>query len=785
MKKHNISLPPEDIYPVDDWNIVQEKFSQDYLAQDETLFTVANGYLGMRGNLEEGAPYSQRGTFINAFYESWPIKYEEKAYGFAENGQTMVNVPDTKNIKIYIDDEPLYLPVAQINDYKRTLNMKEGILERRILWETPTAKKVLIESKRIVSMEFRHLALMTYKVTVLNSSANIILSSKLSNVINSSDENTSDDPRKAEVVSESVLDTEIIRSNDNRLVLGYRTKQSKMTLGCGIDHVILTENNYSKKTTKIDDGGKIVYTFLAEEGKSVEMIKYASYHSSRSAETGDLCDRVERTLESSIILGHEKIIAGQKRIMNEFWDRSDVEIQGAYTRAQQVIRFNLFHIYQASVRTEGAGIGARGLTGSAYDGHYFWDSEIFVLPFLIYTEPRIARNLLKFRHSLLDKARDRARQVNQKGALFPWRTINGEESSAFFAAGTAQYHINADIIYAMKKYVNATGDMEFLYEYGAELLIETARLWFDLGSFSDEEDGKFNIHGVTGPDEYTAIVDNNLYTNMMARENLRYAVATIIFLQDTNPKRFSTIIRETNLDLSEIENWRRAAEQMYLPYNKEKKIHPQDDNFLEREIWDFENTPADKYPLLLHFHPLVIYRYQVIKQADVVMAMFLLSRQFTHDEKLRNFQYYDPITTGDSSLSACAQGIIAAELGLSDLASKYFRHTVLMDFGNVSGNVDDGAHIAAMGGTWLSVVYGVGGMRDDGGEISFKPRLLEEMERVKFPITIRSQVMDVDIERKQVTYSLRKGTKLTFKHIDEEITLEKNKKVTINIETDQ
>ena len=337
----------------------------------------------------------------------------------------------------------------------------------------------------------------------------------------------------------------------------------------------------------------------------------------------------------------------------------------------------------------------------------------------------------------------------------------------------------------MNKYVNATGDMEFLYEYGAELLIETARLWFDLGSFSDEEDGKFNIHGVTGPDEYTAIVDNNLYTNMMARENLRYAVATIIFLQDTNPKRFSTIIRETNLDLSEIENWRRAAEQMYLPYNKEKKIHPQDDNFLEREIWDFENTPADKYPLLLHFHPLVIYRYQVIKQADVVMAMFLLSRQFTHDEKLRNFQYYDPITTGDSSLSACAQGIIAAELGLSDLASKYFRHTVLMDFGNVSGNVDDGAHIAAMGGTWLSVVYGVGGMRDDGGEISFKPRLLEEMERVKFPITIRSQVMDVDIERKQVTYSLRKGTKLTFKHIDEEITLEKNKKVTINIETDQ
>jgi alpha,alpha-trehalose phosphorylase len=391
---------------------------------------------------------------------------------------------------------------------------------------------------------------------------------------------------------------------------------------------------------------------------------------------------------------------------------------------------------------------------------------------------------LKFRYSLLDKARDRARQVNQKGALFPWRTINGEESSAYFAAGTAQYHINADIIYAMKKYVNATGDMDFLYEYGTEMLIETARLWFDLGSFSDGEDGKFNIHGVTGPDEYTALVDNNLYTNMMARDNLRYAVATICFLQDTNQKRLTTIVRETKLEFSEVDNWRKAAEQMYLPYDKEKMIHPQDDNFLEREKWDFENTPDDKYPLLLHFHPLVIYRFQVIKQADVVMAMFLLSRQFTFEEKLKNFQYYDPITTGDSSLSACVQGIIAAELGLSELASQYFRQTVLMDFGNVSGNVDDGAHIAAMGGTWLSVVYGVGGMRDDGGEISFKPRLLEEMDRVKFPITIRGQRMDVDIELEQVTYSLREGTKLKFKHIDKEITLEKNEKITIKIEAD-
>jgi len=783
MKNHKILLPPQDIYPIHDWNIIQEKFSEKYLAQDETLFTVANGYLGMRGNMEEGAPYAQRGTFINAFYESWPIKYGEKAYGFAEKGQTMVNVPDTKNIKIYVDDEPLHLPVAHLKEYQRTLNMREGMLERKIVWETPTGKQVMINSKRLISMEFRHLAVMTYEVTVLNDSASIILSSKLTNVIDSSEENDMEDPRKAESLNQNMLDTEVLRDNAHRLVLGYRTKQSRMTLGCGIDHVITTENNYDQKITKYEDGGKIVYTILAEKGKPVEMIKYASYHSSRGADLTDLCDRVERTLDNSIQLGHEKIINGQKCLMKEFWDKSDIEMKGGHQRTQQVIRFNLFHIYQASVRTEGAGIGARGLTGAAYDGHYFWDSEIFVLPFLIYTEPRIARNLLKFRYSLLDKARDRARQVNQKGALFPWRTINGEESSAFFAAGTAQYHINADIMYAMKKYVDVTGDVEFLYEYGVEMLIETARLWFDLGSYPDGPDGPFHIHGVTGPDEYTAIVNNNLYTNMMARGNLKYAVDTIVLMQNQNSQRLMTVIRETKLLPDEVEGWRKAVEHMYIPYNEKKEIHPQDDNFLDRNVWDFENTPEDKYPLLLHYHPLVIYRHQVIKQADVVMAMFLLSHQFTFEEKKKNFEYYDPLTTGDSSLSACAQGIIAAEIGYSDLAAEYFHHTVLMDFGNVSGNVADGAHIAAMGGTWLSIVYGIAGMRDDDGQICFNPKLLEKMKKVKFPITIRGQIMDVEIDQKQVTYALREGKKLVFKHKDQKITLKRSLPVIIKIDS--
>ena len=403
--------------------------------------------------------------------------------------------------------------------------------------------------------------------------------------------------------------------------------------------------------------------------------------------------------------------------MDDFWHRSDIKIYGNpydsdVTRAlelQQAIRFNLFQILQASARAEGTGIPAKGLSGQAYEGQFFWDTEIYVLPFLIYTAPRIARNLLNFRYKMLDKARKRACQLNQKGALFPWRTINGEEASAYYAAGTAQYHINADIAYAIKKYFEITGDKDFLYNEGAEILVETARLWLDLGFF---QDGKFHIHGVTGPDEYTTVVNNNAYTNLMARENLRYAVQTVRILQNENLESFAALLDRTNLALGEIEDWDKAASQMYIPYDEVKGIHPQDDSFLSKKVWDFENVPRSKYPLLLNFHPLVIYRHQVIKQADVVLAMHLLGQEFSEEQKRRNFDYYDPLTTGDSSLSVCIQSILAFQLGYSQKALEYAYFAVLMDLADIAGNSKDGCHIASMGGSWMVMVYGFAGMKD-------------------------------------------------------------------------
>jgi alpha,alpha-trehalose phosphorylase len=356
--------------------------------------------------------------------------------------------------------------------------------------------------------------------------------------------------------------------------------------------------------------------------------------------------------------------------------------------------------------------------------------------------------------------------------MFPWRTINGEEASAYYAAGTAQYHINADIMYALRKYVHATGDEQFLREYGAEMLVETARLWLDLGFYSETKGGKFCINSVTGPDEYKTVVNNNAYTNLMARENLRYASDTVEALRTRVPDAFDALVHKTALGLSESEAWHRAADNMYVPYDEKSKIIPQDDSFLDREAWDFKNTPRDRYPLLLFYHPLNIYRKRVIKQADVILAMFLLGDTFSIEAKKRNFEFYGPLTTGDSSLSSCVQAIIAAQIGDIDKAIQYGMAALLMDLADVGGNVRNGCHIASMGGTWMLLAYGFGGMRDYHGTLSFSPRRAPHVNAIlRFPVTYRDNVLEVEIGLQNVEYTLREGEGLVIYHETEEIRL--------------
>lgn len=765
-----------DRFPVDPWRFVEKSFDIDDAGVTETLFAVGNGYLGMRGNHPEGRFAHEHGTFINGFHETFPIRHAEQAYGFAEVGQTIINAPDAKIMRVYVDDEPLSLDVADLREYERVLDMRDGVLRRHLIWVTPSGKEVQIEFERMVPFEEKHLVVMTIDVTVLNADAPVTVSCQMINRQDGEDvyggtpsapKRAGFDPRKTERFHERVLQPQEYWQDRLRSALSYRATESGMTIAIVADHLVETANEHTSRTLIEPDIAKNVFRVQAKAGVPIRVTKLVSYHTSRGVPSRELVDRCRRTLDRALAEGVDAIRAQQRSWLDAFWERSDVRI-GGHDDLQQATRWCLFQLAQASARADGQGVPAKGMTGSGYSGHYFWDTEIYVLPFLAYTTPLWARNALRMRYLMLPAARRRAFQLNEAGALFPWRTINGEEASAYYAAGTAQYHINADVSYALAKYVRATGDEEFLFREGVDIAVETARLWATLGFWRsndgviDGEGDSFHIHGVTGPDEYTTVVNDNLFTNVMARFNLRFAARTVREMAEIDGEVYRQMVDRLSLEPGEPDAWERAAEAMHIPFSPTLGIHPQDHVFLEREIWDLENTPPDKRPLLLHFHPLVIYRYQVLKQADVVLALFLQGNHFSAEDKLADFEYYDPLTTGDSTLSAVVQAILAAEVGYQDLALEYFRESIFVDLGDLHHNAADGVHVASAGGVWTALVSGFGGMRDHFGELSFDPRLPAAWPSLEFVVHWHGTPLTVTVTRDELRVRAGAGDPVGF-----------------------
>ncbi|PRB08975.1 glycoside hydrolase family 65 protein [Microbacterium sp. MYb64] len=765
-----------DLFPVDPWRLVETSYPHVNPGVSETLMGLGNGYLGLRGNHIEGRNALEHGTFINGLHETWKIRHAEQAFGFAEVGQTIVNAPDAKVMRVYVDDEPLSFDEADVREYRRELDFRTGVLSREVLWETPSGKRVRIRDERIVSFVERHLAVLRLEVTVENSDAPVTISCQLLNRQDGEDvyggvpsmaagspgEKAGFDPRKAERIGDRVLQPAEYWQDGGRSALAYRVADSGMTLAVVADHLVETENEYTARQLVEPDIAKNVFRVQAKAGVPTRVTKLVSYHTSRGVPARELIDRCRRTLDRAAVEGVEAQFAKQAEWLTAFWERSDVRIAG-HDDLQQATRWCLFQIAQASARADGAGVSAKGVSGSGYGGHYFWDTEVYVLPFLTYTSPQFARNALRCRVHMLPAARRRAGQLNEGGALFPWRTINGEEASAYYAAGTAQYHINADVSYALGKYVRATGDDDFLYRQGVDIAVETARMWATLGFWRSAAGvDTFHIHGVTGPDEYTTVVNDNLFTNVMARYNLRFAARVVREMAADAPEAYDAAVERLGIEPAEVERWERAADAMHIPFSPALGIHPQDSLFLEREVWDLPATPPEQRPLLLHFHPLVIYRFQVLKQADVVLALFLQGNHFTEAEKLADFEYYDPLTTGDSTLSAVVQSILAAEVGYQDLAHEYFEHAIYVDLGDLHRNASDGVHVASAGGVWTALVCGFGGMRDHDGELSFDPRLPTDWPELSYPLQWHGSQLQITLTADQLLVEVRSGDPVSF-----------------------
>jgi alpha,alpha-trehalose phosphorylase len=760
----------ESRFPVEPWHVREFGVDFDLLAQSESLFALSNGHIGLRGNFDEGEPFGLPGTYLNSFFESRPLPYAEAGYGYPESGQTIVNVTNGKVIRLLVDDEPFDMRYGEVRHHERILDLRGGRLRRVVEWVSPAGQRIRLRTTRLVSFTQRSIVAIRYEVEAVGQPARVVVQSEL--VANEEAPERSGDPRVAAALA-SPLEPEEHMGEGTRALLMHRTRSSKLRLAACMQNEIECRSAYVDELDVHDDWARMSVATRLEPGERLTLTKYVAYGWSSQRSVPALRDQVGAALTSGVQTGWDQLVRDQREALNTFWQGADVQIDGD-PAVQQAVRFALFHTFQAAVRAEQRAIAAKGLTGPGYDGHAFWDTESFVLPVLTATAPHAAADALRWRWSTLDLARQRAETVHVKGAAFPWRTIRGQECSSYWPAGTAAMHVNADIAVAAARYVTWTGDDDFERDHGLDLLVETARLWISLGFHG--ADGYFHIDGITGPDEYSAIVDDNIYTNLMARLNLLGAADAV--------ERWPDESAELGVTDEETAAWRAAAE-VAIPYDEALQVHKQDTDFTDHDLWDFEETAKNGgYPLLLHAPYFDIYRKQVIKQADLILAMQWCGDMFTLEEKARAFAYYEPLTVRDSSLSACTQAVVAAEVGQLDLAADYLAEAALVDLHDLAHNSRDGLHIASLAGTWLAIVAGFGGMRDHDGQLSFHPQPAPGWNGFSFGVHWRGARIRVTVAGSEVTYELDDGVdcRVELVHCGEPFTLTTGQPVVLPVE---
>ncbi len=751
-------------FSTDPWSLRCHGLDLSVLAQLESVFALSNGHIGWRGNLDEGEPHGMPGAYLSGFFELRPLPYAEPGYGYPESGQTVLNITNGKLIRLLVDDEPLDVRDGQLRRHDHELDFRDGLLRRTVEWTSPAGKSVRVRSTRLVSLSQRAIAAVCYEVEALTEPIRIVVQSEL--VTNEELPESHNDPRVAATLKRPLVPLAGEAAGE-RINLAHRTAGSKLSLAVAMQHVVTASAPVQIDSESEADRGRATFALELGPDTRFRLIKFVSHGWSGTRSLPALQAQVDAALAGAVSTGWEGLLTEQRHYLDEFWAGADVRVDGD-PELQQAVRFALFHVLQAGARTEGQPIPAKGLTGAGYDGHAFWDSESFVLPLLTYTVPSAAAHALRWRHKTLPAARHRAHQLRLQGAAFPWRTIDGRECSGYWPAGTAAFHVNADIADAVVRYVRATGDQRFEAEVGVDLLVQTARLWISLGHA--DRQGHFHIDGVTGPDEYSAIADDNIYTNLMAQQNLRAAAAAA--------RRHPGAARSLRVSDQEMSRWDRAAAAVAVPFDPHLQVHAQSEGFTRQQRWDFNATAAGDYPLMLHFPYYELYRKQVVKQADLVLAMHLRHDAFTAAEKARNFAYYEAITVRDSSLSASTQAVIAAEVGQLRLAADYLAEAAFIDLGDIEHNTRDGLHLASLAGIWNVLTAGYGGMRHGPDGLRFAPRLPPDLTRLAFNLRLGGGTLRVDVCPEQISYRLEGLPVLRFRCYDEDLEIRPGHEIT-------
>lgn len=701
----------------------------------ETLYHVANGYIGVRNAPEEGHSQREsiRGTYLNAFYEIVDVAYGEKLYGFVDTKQVLVNVPDAQTISIEARDIPYSLFAPETHDVRQSLDMHTATATRTSRWTVPGGGTLFITFERMASFLMPNVFILRCCIRSEDFEGSLRLRSSLQGDVRN--HAAPDDPR---VAAEPLrcLYVDEMGQMDGAAFLTAKTLRSGLSLACYAAHTCPLPGQWQQQESCMEE----VFEGHLAHGQTLEMIKYVVYTDSLrfpnpKAEGARLLMRAMDYGAHALAIEQQKLLA--------IIHREAFPVLTAPDPLPKALAFSLFQLLQSTGCDGLSSVSAKGLSGEGYEGHTFWDSEIYVFPFFLWTQPERARSMLDYRCSLLKKARVNARLLGlSRGALFPWRTISGEECSAYFPSGAAQYHINGDIAYAFLQYWLVTGDKAFMADRGAEVLVETARLWMELGHM--EADG-FRIDCVTGPDEYTCLVNNNFYTNAMAQANLRGA--SLVMAALTHEGMDAKVRQQTGITQAEEALFTQAAQRMYFPKDANHGISAQDDSFLNKKKLDISTLPPESFPLLLHYHPLFLYRHQVCKQADTVLAHLLCPDTADEQTIRRSFHYYDSVTTHDSSLSVCVFGAMAARLGMQSRAKRSFAQTVTLDLLDTHGNTKDGLHTANMGGAYLMILSGFAGIRADNEGLHLSPCLPDGWNAYTLPLRYRGRTLSLHVQQ--------------------------------------
>ncbi|WP_137597852.1 glycoside hydrolase family 65 protein [Paucilactobacillus kaifaensis] len=722
------------------WTIIDNQLPVTNSEALESIFTVGNGYLGVRGSYEDETisnTTTNHGVFINGFYETMPISYGEQAYGYPQERQSIISLPDATHIELFLNGLQVNQQNGHLSENIRQLSLKQGIMTHSFIWEENLSKnKIKVTFTRLVSFTRKHILAVHVEVKPLNFKK-AILTVKSTLATNDLTINKNSDPRVANVdPAELLKNTEPIKAlNPQTMGFIFPTKNSKLTALIAISHSIA--GIVDKKTC----------TFTKElliDQKPISFDKYACYFDTREDHKKSSLSTVEAELNACRNTGFEVLTHEQQLYLTDYWNKSDLHIANNYNNNLELeSRFAMFQLLQSVGKDGNRGIAAKGLSSTGYDGHYFWDTEIYIMPLFTMTQPQIAKKLLINRFHQLSEALQHARQLGYKGALFPWRTINGKESSAYFPASTAAIHINADIMFAIQQYFYFTNDLQFMHQYGLKMLVEASRFYLSYGNW-DTNKG-FVLNTVTGPDEYTALINNNAYTNLMVKNQLEFLTSSFTFNDVAN----------LGLTAAEWHKFKLAAAKMFI--TTEGNLIGQDDSFLTKPKIDLTKLKKSQYPLLLHFHPLYLYQHQVIKQADLILAMALMPYRFNLQQLQVNYNYYEPLTTHDSSLSRAAYAIVASQLDDQTAFNQMLQRAFSTDLTDGQHNTNEGLHTASMGGTWLVISLGLAHVRATQNNLLLDPILPPQWEAYVIPITYHGSQLKLSVSKRETNITLIAG----------------------------